>query len=298
MRLGVVILPEHPWAQGQEIWERAEEIGFDHAWTYDHLAWRSLRDSTWFATMPTLAAAALATTTMRIGTLVASPNVRGPVALARDVITLDDLSGGRFTLGIGAGGPGWDTTMLGGEELEPAERADRFEEFVELTDRLLREPPVDFDGAHYTAIDVPMAPGCVQTPRVPFVIAATGPRGFRLVARHGQAWVSTGDGAGGQGAGGDGLGPADGADVIRRQTARLDAACAEVGRDPATVDRCVLLGFGLRADLDSAEVLRDLLGHYGEAGITDVIVHWPRPAEPFAGDRTHFEQVIATVTGA
>ncbi len=298
MRLGVVILPEHPWSEGRELWAGAEALGFDHAWTYDHLAWRSLRDSTWFGTMPTLAAAATVTSTIRLGTLVASPNVREPVGLARDVIALDDVSGGRFTLGVGAGGLGWDATMRGQTELTPPERADRFAEFVELTDRLLREPPVDFAGTYYTAIDVPMAPGCVQTPRVPFAIAAIGPRGFRLVARHGQAWVSTGEGGGGRGAGAHGLDPAAGADVIRRQTARLDAACAETGRDPATIDRYVLLGFELRADLDSAEALRDLLGHYGEAGITDVIVHWPRHGEPFAGDRAHFEHVIATVTGA
>jgi alkanesulfonate monooxygenase SsuD/methylene tetrahydromethanopterin reductase-like flavin-dependent oxidoreductase (luciferase family) len=292
MRLGVVILPEHPWAQGQEIWERAEEIGFDHAWTYDHLAWRSLRDSTWFATMPTLAAAALATTTMRIGTLVASPNVRGPVALARDVITVDDLSGGRFTLGIGAGGPGWDTTMLGREELEAGARADRFEEFVELTDRLLRDAPVDFEGQHYTAVDVPMAPGCVQTPRVPFVLAATGPRGMRLAARHAQGWVTTGERES------ESLDAPAGAEVVRRQCERLDAACSEVGTDPASIDRHVLLGFQLRPIHDSAEGLRDLIGHYEAAGATEVVVHWPRAGEPFAGDRATFEQVIADVTGA
>ena len=58
MRLGVVILPEHPWATARDIWRRAEDLGFDHAWTYDHLAWRSLRDTTWFGAIPTLTAAA------------------------------------------------------------------------------------------------------------------------------------------------------------------------------------------------------------------------------------------------
>jgi alkanesulfonate monooxygenase SsuD/methylene tetrahydromethanopterin reductase-like flavin-dependent oxidoreductase (luciferase family) len=293
MRLGVIILPEHPWAQGQELWERAEEIGFDHAWTYDHLAWRTLRDSTWFATMPTLAAAALATTTMRVGTLVASPNLREPVALARDAITLDDLSGGRFTLGIGAGGTGWDATMLGQEELSPSQRADRFRELVELTDRLLREPPVSYEGEHFTAIDVPMAPGCVQEPRVPFVLAATGPRGFALAARHAQGWVTNGERSYD-----DALDAPAGAAVVRRQSERLATACAEVGRDPGSIDRYAQLGFHLRPVLDSAEGLRDLIGRYEEVGVTDVIVHWPRPNEPFAGDRTTFEQVIADVTGA
>jgi alkanesulfonate monooxygenase SsuD/methylene tetrahydromethanopterin reductase-like flavin-dependent oxidoreductase (luciferase family) len=293
VRLGVVILPEHPWAEGQELWERAEEVGFDHAWTYDHLAWRSLRDSTWFGTMPTLAAAALATTTIRLGTLVASPNVREPVGLARDVITLDDLSGGRFTLGIGAGGAGWDATMLGQPALSPAERADRLDEFVGLTDLLLREPPVDFDGWHYTAIDVPMEPGCVQTPRVPFAIAATGRRGLRLAAEHAAIWVTNGAGAFDES-----LSPADGAPVVAEQTSRLEAACLAVDRDPSTIDRLILLGFQLRPELESAERFRDLIGRYEAVGVTDAVVHWPRDDEPFAGDRDIFEQTIADVTGA
>jgi alkanesulfonate monooxygenase SsuD/methylene tetrahydromethanopterin reductase-like flavin-dependent oxidoreductase (luciferase family) len=293
VRLGVVILPEHPWAQAQELWERAEEIGFDHAWTYDHLAWRSLRDSTWFATMPTLAAAALSTTTMRIGTLVASPNVREPVALARDVITLDDMSGGRFTLGIGAGGAGWDATMLGQPPLSAAERADRLEEFVQLSDLLLRDPPVDFEGWHYSAIDVPMAPGCVQQPRVPFAIAATGGRGMRLAAEHAEVWVTNGAGSFDES-----LTAAEGARVVAEQSVRLDAECAGVDRDPGTIDRLVLLGFQLQPQLDSAESFRDLIGHYAAVGVTDLVVHWPRPSEPFAGDRDTFERVVAEVTGA
>lgn len=293
MRLGVVILPEHPWDEGQRLWARAEELGFDHAWTYDHLAWRSLRDSTWFGTMPTLAAAALATERIRLGTLVASPNVREPVGLARDVITLDDMSGGRTTLGIGAGGAGWDATMLGQAELSPAERADRLDEFVELTDLLLREPPVDFEGWHYTAIDVPMAPGCVQEPRVPFAIAATGRRGLRLAARYGETWVTNGAGSSERS-----LAPSDGAAVVAEQTTRLEAACTHEGRDPSTIDRLVLLGFQLRSEVESPERFRDLIGHYEEVGVTDLVVHWPRADGIFAGDREAFERTIAEVTGA
>src|SRR5262245_7117075 len=73
MQLGVVILPELRAAELQSVWRSAEQLGFDHAWTYDHLAWRSLRDSTWFGAVPTLAAAALATARIRIGMLVAFP---------------------------------------------------------------------------------------------------------------------------------------------------------------------------------------------------------------------------------
>src|ERR1700710_2211504 len=113
MRFGVVILPEYPWREARDIWSRAEAMGFDHAWTYDHLAWRSLRDAPWFGAIPTLTAAAGATEHIRLGPLVASPNFRHPVPFAKELITLDDISDGRLTLGIGSGGEGWDATGLG-----------------------------------------------------------------------------------------------------------------------------------------------------------------------------------------
>src|SRR5262249_28791662 len=99
MRLGVVILPDLRWAVARDVWRRAEALGFDHAWTYDHLAWRSLRDGPWFGAVPTLTAAATVTTRLRLGPLVASPNFRHPVAFARELVALDDVSGGRLTLG-------------------------------------------------------------------------------------------------------------------------------------------------------------------------------------------------------
>lgn len=293
MRFGVVILPEHPWSAGHAIWRQAEDLGFDHAWTYDHLAWRGLRDSTWFGTIPTLTAAALATERMRIGTLVASPNFRHPVPFARDLVALDDVSAGRLTAGIGAGGTGWDATMLGQPALSAAERADRFEEFVDLLDRLLRQPPVEHRGRWFEAVDVPMAPGCVQEPRVPFAVAATGRRGMDLAARLGQAWVTTGERSDD-----DALDAAAGAEVVARQMERLDAACAAHGREPSTLDRLVLLGFQLDAGLGSVEQFRDLAGTYAAAGVTDLVVHRPRPGPPFAGDIDRWAEVVGAVTGA
>lgn len=105
MRLSTVILPVRRWSQGgREAWQRAEELGFHAAYTYDHLSWRSFRDQAWFGALPTLTAAAAATSRMRLGTLVTSPNFRHPVTLAKELISLDDISDGRITLGIGAGG--------------------------------------------------------------------------------------------------------------------------------------------------------------------------------------------------
>jgi alkanesulfonate monooxygenase SsuD/methylene tetrahydromethanopterin reductase-like flavin-dependent oxidoreductase (luciferase family) len=293
MRLGVVILPEWPWSEAQAAWRRAEELGFEHAWTYDHLAWRSFRDSTWFAAVPTLAAAALATARIRLGTLVASPNFRHPVPFAREIVSLDDLSRGRFTLGIGAGGSGFDATMLGQAPWSPRERADRFAEFVELCDRLLRQRETTHAGRFYSASEARTWPGCVQRPRVPFAIAATGPRGMRLAARYGESWVTTGDPART-----GPLGPVEGARMIREQIARLEDACAEEGRDPASLRRLVLSGLLLDGGLASVEAFRETSGRYAEAGATDFIVHWPRPDAPFAADPATFERIALECAAA
>jgi alkanesulfonate monooxygenase SsuD/methylene tetrahydromethanopterin reductase-like flavin-dependent oxidoreductase (luciferase family) len=287
MRYGVVILPDQRWSTGAERWRRAEELGLDHAWTYDHLAWRSLRDGAWMGAVPTLAAASLVTRTIRLGLLVSSPNFRHPVPFAKELMTLDDLCGGRLTAGIGAGGTGWDATVLGGEPWSPAERAGRFAEFVELADALLRAPAgASYRGRYYAADDARNLPGCVQQPRVPFAIAASGPRGMRVAAGYGQSWVTIGDPA-------KRSGGAAGIDVVRKQMARVDDACAALGRDPASLERLVLTGPNLDQGLDSPEAFRDLSGRYGEIGVTDLVVHWPRPDDPYAGELARFEAAMA-----
>ena len=294
MRLGVVILPETPWREQASIWRRAEALGVDHAWTYDHIAWRELRDEPWFGAMPTLTAAALVTEHLRLGPLVASPNFRHPVSFARELIALDDVSGGRAVLGIGAGGHGWDATVLGQEAWSLGERTERFREFVALTDRLLREPVTTFDGRYYSADNAPMRPGCVQQPRLPFAVAATGPRGMRLAAEYGQTWVTTGDREPRDAP----LAAVEGAAVVERQIAQLHEACAAAGRDPATIAKLVLTGIDLDSGLASADAFREAVGAYARVGVTDLVVHWPRPAPPFAGDLATFERIFSDYAAA
>jgi alkanesulfonate monooxygenase SsuD/methylene tetrahydromethanopterin reductase-like flavin-dependent oxidoreductase (luciferase family) len=291
VRFGVLLLPEFGWSTARGLWRHVEELGFDHAWTYDHLAWRSLRDSTWFGAVPFLAAGAMVTEHMRVGTLVASPNFRHPVPFARDLVTLDDLAGGRLTLGIGAGGEGWDAVMLGQDPWSPAERADRFAEFLDLLDRLLRQPETSYEGRFYSAVDARTYPGCVQDPRIPFAVAGTGRRGMALAVTYGATWVTTGD----LGPEGVLLGVEDGVRVVRDQMARLDEMCVASGRDPATMSRLVLTGPRLDPGLSSLDAFDETAGRYAEAGVTDLVVHWPRHHAPYAGDRATFERILAQV---
>ncbi len=287
VRVGVIILPEHPWSEARQLWPRVEALGVDHLWTYDHLSWRNLRDGPWHGAVATLAGASVVTERVRLGTLVASPNFRHPVPFARELITLDDLSDGRFVLGIGAGGMGWDATTLGHEAWSAKERADRFEEFVVLSDLLLRQPVTTWAGRYYAAHEARSAPGCRQQPRLPFAVAASGPRSRRLAATHGQWWVTVGER--------DRAEPAtveEDVAYVARESEAVDAACADVGRDPATLDRMVVTGLNQDSGLGSVDEFTDALGRYEAAGFTDVVVHWPRSGPPYEGDEAIFEEVV------
>lgn len=284
MRIGIIILPDQPWATARERWRRAEQYGFDHAWTYDHLGWRDLVDGPWFDAVPTLAAAAAVTSRIRLGTMVASPNFRHPAHFAREVTALDDLSAGRLTLGIGAGGTGFDARVLGGDEPTPKMRADRFTEFVTLLDLLLRTDRVTWHGRYFAAVDARSTPGCVQRPRVPFVIAANGPRTLRLAAHLGQGWVTTG-------------GPAE--DLggwwrsVAEVTRRFDDALAAADRPPAGVDRYLSLDAAPVFSLASVSAFTDAVAAAAGLGFTDVLTHWPRTEGWYAGSLDVLEAVAA-----
>jgi alkanesulfonate monooxygenase SsuD/methylene tetrahydromethanopterin reductase-like flavin-dependent oxidoreductase (luciferase family) len=287
LRVGVLILSEHSWGESRARWQRAEQLGFAHAWTYDHLTWRGHRDLPWFSAIPTLTAAAVATDRIRLGTLVASPNFRHPLTLVKEIITLDDISSGRLTLGIGQGSTGWDATMLGAAPLSPPERSQRFREFVELTDLLLREPETTYLGSFYSVRDARTYPGCVQRPRVPIAIAASGRIGMRLAARFAETWVTTGNRAR--------PGPVDaarGARDVRDQINLLEDACIEEGRDPAELSRLVLTGPILTSGLGSVDEFDDTVGRYAAIGVTDLVVHWPRANEPYAAEFPTFERIF------
>ncbi|MGP3924537.1 LLM class flavin-dependent oxidoreductase [Streptomyces sp. 8N616] len=288
LRLSTVILPVRRWHEGgQEVWRQAEELGFRTAFTYDHLSWRgSFRDGPWFGALPTLTAAAAVTGRLRLGTLVTSPNFRHPVTLAKELMSLDDITGGRVTLGIGAGGIGFDATALGQEPWSPRERADRFGEFVPLLDRLLSEDAVTYDGEFYSAHEVRNIPGCVQRPRLPFAVAATGPRGLKLAARHGQGWVTTGDPKTSR----SGM-PAESLAAIGRQLERLSEACAEIGRSSDELEKILLTGFTPDRPLDSFDAFVDFAGAHAELGFTEIVLHWPIPDSIFAADQKVFERI-------
>jgi alkanesulfonate monooxygenase SsuD/methylene tetrahydromethanopterin reductase-like flavin-dependent oxidoreductase (luciferase family) len=284
MRFGITILPEYRWSDAAPRWRNAEELGFDHAWTYDHLTWGGLPDSPWYGTTPTLTAAALVTSTIKLGTFVTSPNFRHPLTLTREVLSLDDISGGRFLCGIGSGGV-IDSTILGGDLLTPRQTVDRLAEFVELLDKLLTTDGVDYQGEYFSTRNARTLPGCVQQPRVPFVMAANGPRSLRLATRYGAGWVTTGR-------------KSDDFDTwfgsVTDLSRRLDGVLESEGRDSAEFDRYLALD-SARYSLSSVAAFEDVVGRAAELGFTDVITHWPRADGVYGGSEDVLEQIALDV---
>ena len=286
MRLSTIILPIYSWRDGRAVWRRAEQLGFHAAYTYDHLSWRTFRDGPWFGTMPTLTAAATATETIRLGTMVTNPNFRHPLTLAKDLMTLDDISGGRITLGIGAGGSGFDATVLGNAQWSPRERADRFGEFLPLLSTLLQQDVTTSHGSYYTVLEARNMPGCVQKPRIPFYVAATGPRGLRLATRYGQGWATDLDAT----SIGD-ISVDDGLRIVKARLEKLTAACDAAGRDVTELDKVLVHGSSPKYPLTSVDAFVDWAGRHTELGLTELVLHWPVPDSVYASDAAVFEKI-------
>jgi alkanesulfonate monooxygenase SsuD/methylene tetrahydromethanopterin reductase-like flavin-dependent oxidoreductase (luciferase family) len=282
--ISTVILPHERWSEARSTWLRAEELGLHAAYTYDHLSWRTFRDGPWFEAMTTLAAAAVTTKTLRLGTMVTSPNFRHPVLLAKELLTLDDLSDGRLVVGIGSGGTGFDAEALGVPLWGATERTARFEEFTALLDRLLTHDETTYAGIHYSAHKVVRHPVPVTSPRPPFVVSALGPKAMAVAAEFGQGWVTIGGGS-------PGTAPTTEA-TVASQLADLEAALAARGRDPLSIGRVLLDGFGDEPTLVSVDAFVDVAGRYRNHGITELVVHWPIAGTQFATDPDLFERIV------
>jgi probable F420-dependent oxidoreductase len=136
------------------------------------------------APIPAMAAALEATTRLRVGSYVFANDYRNPVMLAKEIATLDVLSGGRVEFGLGAGWYQRDYDMLGLPYDPPGKRVSRMIEAVTLIERLFAEDSVDASGEFYSVHGAAVLPKPAQRPRPPLMIGAGGPRMLRFAARH------------------------------------------------------------------------------------------------------------------
>lgn len=251
----------------------AERLGFDQVFVADHAADFTNMGGTWFDGWPLLAAAARETSRVRIGTMVANPILRAPAVMAKEAITIDQLSAGRLELGIGTGIFEYDHQAVGEHAWSVKERVRRFAEYVEIVDGVLRGAgePYSFEGEWLRAYDVATAPGPVQRPRPPIIVGGHAPTVLRVAAERADVWNTNGR----YGAGIEmDAGTTEVLAYVRTLNQRLDERCAELDRDPATLRRSMLLD---PIELDSDLGNDELFGQAAEAGIEDLVFTWPEP---------------------
>jgi probable F420-dependent oxidoreductase len=210
-----------------------------------------------WALLPALAAV---TERVRIGTLVSPTSIHHPALLAKRAATIDQLSGGRFVLGLGAGWQLNEHHAYGIELEPPGKRVSRFEEAITIVRSMLADDTTTFSGEFYNFIDAPADPKPVQAP-LPLLVGTRGPRMLRITARHANEWNT--------------WHAPDLADRIQA----LAQACEKTGRDPATMWRSVnaLIDLGGSAPsgrtlAGSAQQLIDQLGQYAGLGFDEFIL--------------------------
>jgi probable F420-dependent oxidoreductase len=208
-----------------------------------------------------LPAVAAVTDRVRIGTLVSPTSVHHPALLANRAATIDQLSGGRLVLGIGAGWQINEHHAYGIELEPPGKRVSRFSEAITIVRSLLAEDSTTFHGEFYDFTDAPCDPKPVQSP-LPLLVGTKGPRMLRITARHASEWNTW-----------------QAPDLVDRCRA-LAEACEKTGRDPATMWTSVnavidLDGSGPpsgRTLAGSPQQLIDQLGQFTELGFDEFIL--------------------------
>ncbi|EFC83438.1 LLM class flavin-dependent oxidoreductase [Parafrankia sp. EUN1f] len=247
MRVGVVLpIVEYPWKQPsyleiRDLASQAEAAGFDSVWVFDHLLFRAPgeRAEGGWESWTTLSALAEATSRVTLGTFVLCAAFRHPAVLAKMAATLDEISRGRLVLGLGAG---WHRPEFEAFGLPFDHRVERLDEQLEIITTLLRTGRADHHGSFHRLRDAELRPAPRR--RIPVLVGGGGPRLMRLAARYADLWNTCWYGAPQPGDPADET--TDGSEAVRAATgpaagdltrtlAAARVACADEGRDPATL---------------------------------------------------------------
>jgi alkanesulfonate monooxygenase SsuD/methylene tetrahydromethanopterin reductase-like flavin-dependent oxidoreductase (luciferase family) len=252
------------WTEIRQAALNAEQMGMDTLWVPDELLWRSDTPSPrgFWDGVSMAAAAAAVTSRIKIGSWVLSALHRNPGIIAKTAETLDEISGGRFVFGLGAGHADAQSRAFGLADDKPSAR---FEEALQIIVPLMRGGTVSFEGTYHSAHDLVQQPVGPRPGRIPLLIGGQRPRGIRNAAVHADIWSTYAE----EHSTLEELGP---------RLATFEAICAEIGRDPATVGRAAGLSIqplaaagGNGEDISgSAEQIADALRSFREAGFTQV----------------------------
>jgi probable F420-dependent oxidoreductase len=257
------------WPEYVAIARAAEEVGFDSIWVGDHHLYRDdgrPERGPWEA-WTLLAGLAAVTERVGLGPLVACLNFPNPALFARTAATVDELSAGRLTVGVGAG---WNRAEFNAFGIPFDHRASRFEEAFEIVRRLLRGERVTYRGRWHAAEDAVLLPRPSRTP--PLMVGSIGDRVLAATLPHVDVWNTWYSWYGNTPEG------------FRTRRSEIDAACERVGRDPTTIERsaCVLVRFGAGGERvtkpgltplqGSTAAIADGLRAIAEAGADELII--------------------------
>jgi probable F420-dependent oxidoreductase len=268
------------WSDVLAMARRAEEVGFDSLWLPDHLlvqwGWEGSQPEGVGESWSLLSALAAATERIQLGTLVACTGFRNPALLAKMADTVDEISDGRLILGLGAG---WHEAEFRAFGFPFYHRVSRFAEAVTIIHGLLKHGHVDFAGTYYQARDCELRPRGPRPQGPPIMIGGSGPRMLGLTARYADIWNRDFD------VWNPDMIPYS-AEDLAAWGPRVDAACLEAGRDPATLARTA----GVLVDLPIAPIregwqavtgtpaeLANVLRGYAAAGFTHAQI-WLEPS--------------------
>jgi F420-dependent oxidoreductase-like protein len=259
-----------PWDEILGLARHAERTGWDGVWLADHfMPSGGPRETPMLEVWTALTTLAAAVPRIRIGPLVLGNTYRHPAVVANMAATLDQLSGGRLVLGLGAGWQANEHDAYGIDLPPVPELLARFEEACEVVRRLLTEPTVTFRGRFYELRDAPMEPKARQDP-LPLLIGGAGERvTLRIVARWADEWNTWGP-----------------PEVLAHKGALLDRHCEALGRDPARLRRsaqAVVVPEGTNLQTrtappgmpsigGSAAELRDIMAGYADAGVDEFVL--------------------------
>ena len=243
------------WEQVREQWQMAEEMGFDQLYLFDHFtglygdpAGPCLEAST------LLAGLARETERAQIGVLVYGNTHRHPAILAKEIVTVDHLSGGRALLGIGTGWNEFEHRAYGLDLPSPGVRVAMLDEALTCIRGLLTNERWSFEGTHYRMEEAPFAPKPVHG-TLPVLVGGKRPKMLRVVAKHADIWDSGGT-----------------PEVHAERSEELRRACDEVGREYGEIRHSVSFGADRLVDIDRFE---ELVRAYHVAGVRQFLFDFP-----------------------
>jgi probable F420-dependent oxidoreductase len=262
------------WPEILDMVRAVEDLGYDSIWLGEHLLyrWRDRPPRGPWEAWSSLAAIAAVTSRVEFGPLVACLGFHNPAVLAKQADTIDEISGGRFVFGVGAG---WNETEFRAFGVPFDHRIDRFEEAFTIIRGLLRDRAIDFEGTYFSARDCELLPHGPRPDGPPLMVGSNGPRMLRITTPHVDLWNSWYSDTGNTPAG------------VAPLREIVDAACVDVGRPPGEIERTVavhvrLPGGGGRTMGDysdkqavaplegTADEVADVLRAYAREGISHV----------------------------